>query len=100
MTTGARLGILLAVLAGLGGLAGCSHSCVPAGWYGAHNVAAPKQPPGVPAIQHDKTFDIPGGAPQGKPTRAQACLVYPPGTVAPGPGTAPNAQANVQASRR
>ncbi|MGH8273772.1 MAG: hypothetical protein ACRES9_05900 [Gammaproteobacteria bacterium] len=75
--------VLLTALGGLAGLAGCSHSCVPDGWYGAHSVAAPKQPPGAPAIQHDKTFDIPGGPPQGKPNRAQACLVYPPASPAP-----------------
>lgn len=70
--------VLLAGLGAMAGLAGCSHSCVPSGWYGASSVAAPEQPPDAPSIKHDKRFDIPGGAPTGEPTRAQACLVHPP----------------------
>lgn len=73
------LGVLVLGLgAGLAGLAGCSHSCVPEGWYGARSVAAPQRPPGAPSIELSERYAIPGGAPQGKPTRAQACLVHPP----------------------
>ncbi len=89
-----RGAILLVALGGLASLTGCSHSCVPAGWYGARSVPAPRQPPGAPAIQHDSTYDIPGGAPPGKPTRAQACLVYPPATLTPNAGS--SGQAKVQ----
>ncbi len=76
--------VLLAALGALAGLAGCSHSCVPSGWYGAHSVPAPRQPPGTPAITHDKSYDIPGGAPQAKASREQACLVNPPNVLTTG----------------
>ncbi|MGH8225541.1 MAG: hypothetical protein ACRER1_05270 [Gammaproteobacteria bacterium] len=81
--------VLLAALGALAGLAGCSHSCVPDGWYGAHSVAPPRQPPGAPPITHATTYDIPGGAPSAKPSSDQACLVYPPNTLT----TAPPAKA-------
>lgn len=77
--------ILLAVLGALTGLAGCSHSCVPEGWYAAHSVPAPQQPPGAPAITHDHSYDIPGGPPTGKATRDQACLIYPPNALTAAP---------------
>ncbi|MDN5865691.1 MAG: hypothetical protein L0I62_10860 [Gammaproteobacteria bacterium] len=80
--------LVLALCAGLTGLAGCSHSCVPEGWYGARSVPAPRQPPGAPSIHGDGSFAIPGGAPGGTPTKAQACLVYPPEVLAPEAGSA------------
>lgn len=78
-----QIALMLTLCAGLAALAGCSHSCVPEGWYAERSAAAPKQPPGAPPIQADNSFAIPGGAPQGEPTRAQACLVYPPEVLAP-----------------
>ena len=78
--------VLIVMLGALAGLAGCSHSCVPPGWYEARSVPPPKQPPGAKPISHDSSYDIPGGAPASKPSRGEACLVTPPNVV-----TAPSA---------
>jgi len=78
--------VLIAMLGALAGLAGCSHSCVPPGWYQARSVPAPQRPPGAKPINHDSRYDIPGGAPKNAPSRDEACLVTPPNVV-----TAPSA---------
>lgn len=78
--------VLIVMLGALAGLAGCSHSCVPPGWYQAQSRPAPQQPPGAKPIAHDSRYDIPGGAPRGKPSHDEACLVTPPNAV-----TAPSA---------
>lgn len=70
--------LLIAMLGGLAGLAGCSHSCVPPGWYDARAVAPPRQPPNAKPIHHNPDYDIPGKAPMGKPSHDEACLVNPP----------------------
>lgn len=87
-----RLLVLGAMLAGLGALAGCSHSCVPPGWYEARSVPPMQQPPDAPPIAHDPSYDIPGGQPAGRPTHEEACLVQPPNAVtnaAPAAASAP-----------
>lgn len=76
-----RLFALGALLAGLGALAGCSHSCVPPGWYQAKAAAPMQQPPNGPAMAHDSSYDIPGGEPAGRPTHGEACLVQPPNAI-------------------
>ncbi len=70
--------LIIAMLGGMAGLAGCSHSCVPPGWYQAQAVPPPRQPPNAKAIHHDSRYDIPGKTPTGKPSHDQACLVTPP----------------------
>jgi|GEM_PF-1957555 len=67
-----------ALLAAAGALAGCSHSCVPPGWYHARAVHPMQRPPNAPKINHDSSYDVPGGLPDSGPTRNQACLVEPP----------------------
>lgn len=90
-----RMVAVLAFLAAAAALAGCSHSCIPPGWYQARVAGPLKQPPGTPKLAHDGSYDIPGGDPTGKPTRDQACLVQPPDALkarpaasAPGAATA------------
>jgi len=73
--------LLGALLAGAGALAGCSHSCVPPGWYQAKTVPPMQKPPNAPKIAHDSSYDIPGGQPHGKPTHNEACLVEPPNAI-------------------
>lgn len=72
---------LAAAAAGLALLAGCSHSCVPHGWFAARTVAPLKQPPGAPPLAHESTYDIPGGPPSSAPTHDEACLVQPPNVI-------------------
>ena len=71
--------VLIVMLGALAGLAGCSHSCVPPGWYQARSLPQPKRPPGAKPINHSTRYDIPGGAPKNSPNRDEACLVTPPG---------------------
>lgn len=81
-------------LAAAAGLAGCSHSCIPPGWYQAKVTRPLQRPPGAPMLAHDTSYDIPGGNPSGGATRDQACLVQPPNTLkksAPPATTAPSA---------
>jgi hypothetical protein len=78
-----RFASIFAAVAALAALAGCSHSCVPPGWYRAQLAGPIKQPPGAPPLAHDSSFDIPGGDPSGKPTREQACVVQPPNALVP-----------------
>jgi len=73
--------LIMVVLSGLAGLAGCSHSCVPPGWYQAKAVPMPQQPPNAKPIKHDSRYDIPGKTPMGKPSHDQACLVNPPDAI-------------------
>ena len=76
-----RRPVLIVMLGGLAGLAGCSHSCVPPGWYQAQPVTPLQRPPGAKPIHFDTRYEIPGGSPAGKPNRGQACLVTPPDAV-------------------
>lgn len=70
--------LIIAMLGGLAGLAGCSHSCVPPGWYQAQAVPPPRQPPNAKPIKHDSRYDVPGKTPMNKPSHDEACLVTPP----------------------
>lgn len=76
-----KLLVLGALLLGSGALAGCSHSCVPPGWYQARTATPMQRPPNAPPIAHDSSYDIPGGEPAGRPTRDEACLVQPPNAI-------------------
>ena len=73
--------LIIALLGGLAGLSGCSHSCVPPGWYQSKAVPSLKQPPNAKPIKHDSRYDIPGKTPMGKPSHDEACLVNPPDAV-------------------
>ncbi len=64
--------------AGLVGLGGCSHSCVPPGWYQAKATPPLTRPPNAPSIAKDASYEIPGGAPKGRASHDEACLVAPP----------------------
>ncbi len=87
--------VLIVMLGALAGLAGCSHSCVPPGWYQARSLPQPQRPPGAKPINHSTRYDIPGGPPQGAPSRDEACLVTPPNTLT----AAAAASAGVPASK-
>ena len=73
-----RLALAAAFIGGLAMLAGCSHSCVPHGWYQAKSAPGLKSPPNGPPLAHDPTYDISGKPPSGPPTHEEACLTQPP----------------------
>jgi len=73
--------LLIIMLGALASLAGCSHSCVPPGWYQARSVPLPQPPPGAKPITHNPRYDVPGGMARGAPSRDEACLVTPPNAV-------------------
>lgn len=66
------------VLAATVTLAGCAGSCIPEGWYGSHTTSGIKDPPGAAQLAYSKQYEIPGGAPAGKPPRGEVCKVQPP----------------------
>ena len=84
---------IMAILGAMAGLAGCSHSCVPPGWFNAQAVPPPKQPPNAKPIKHDTSYDIPGHTPMSKPSHDEACLVTPPNAVTAGAAASASAPA-------
>ena len=86
--------VIIAMLAATAALAGCSHSCVPPGWFQARAVTPVKQPPNAKPIKHDSTYDIPGHTPTGTPSHDEACLVTPPNAVSASVAASANAPAN------
>ncbi len=73
--------MIIVMLGGLAGLAGCSHSCVPPGWYQAKAVPPLQQPPNAKPIKNDPRYGIPGKTPMSKPSHDEACLVNPPNAI-------------------
>ena len=73
-----RIGATLLILATVTVVSGCAGSAIPDGWYKAHAAPPLRHPPGVPAIKHSDTYNIPGGTPVGRPQRSKHSLIDPP----------------------